>query len=400
MEAQLRAEIAANPDDDAPRMVYADLLVERGDPRGELIHLQIKQLRGGYAREVEERIGELMRAHEAQWKAEAGITDALSSFSRGFPASLIGSAASILASREALRTQPITSVSILSRLAGFEDVMQMPELARVSSLTISGEMGSYRNHAVLTAAQVEALARAPHLSNLRELWLKEAALDVAGARILATAPWLPAIEKLVLGKNPLHGAGVAALAPKLIGLRHLTLDDVDVSREGMAALAASPIRRLDSLYLAGARLDDGGVALATSPVMATVRHLNLDRTYPDNALAAALATSPHVTALRELGLTNGSIDVAGATALANSTALVALERLDLRENLLGHAGVAALAAGTGLRALRRLGLTGNGIGTGRYETHESPEYSASYEVQESIAELAARVPHRPGLVIE
>ena len=34
------AQIAANPDDDALRLVYADWLEERGDPRCELIRLE------------------------------------------------------------------------------------------------------------------------------------------------------------------------------------------------------------------------------------------------------------------------------------------------------------------------------------------------------------------------
>jgi uncharacterized protein (TIGR02996 family) len=38
-EAQLIAAIAANPDDEAPRLVYADWLIARGDRRGELIVL-------------------------------------------------------------------------------------------------------------------------------------------------------------------------------------------------------------------------------------------------------------------------------------------------------------------------------------------------------------------------
>ena len=40
---RLLAEIAADPDDDAPRQVYADLLVERGDPHGTFIHLQLQR---------------------------------------------------------------------------------------------------------------------------------------------------------------------------------------------------------------------------------------------------------------------------------------------------------------------------------------------------------------------
>jgi uncharacterized protein (TIGR02996 family) len=39
-ESRLRAAISASPDDDAPRLVYADWLLERGDPRGEFIQIQ------------------------------------------------------------------------------------------------------------------------------------------------------------------------------------------------------------------------------------------------------------------------------------------------------------------------------------------------------------------------
>ena len=41
-ELELLAAIAGS-DDEAPRRVYADLLLERGDPRGELIHLQCER---------------------------------------------------------------------------------------------------------------------------------------------------------------------------------------------------------------------------------------------------------------------------------------------------------------------------------------------------------------------
>ena len=45
--AALLADIYANPDDDGPRLVYADLLLERGDPHGELIRLQLERGRAG-----------------------------------------------------------------------------------------------------------------------------------------------------------------------------------------------------------------------------------------------------------------------------------------------------------------------------------------------------------------
>lgn len=44
---KLFAAVYANPDDDGPRSVLADLLQEQGDPRGEFIALQLARGRGG-----------------------------------------------------------------------------------------------------------------------------------------------------------------------------------------------------------------------------------------------------------------------------------------------------------------------------------------------------------------
>lgn len=44
-EAALLADVAAHPEDDATRLVLADLWLERGDVRGELVRLQIENLR-------------------------------------------------------------------------------------------------------------------------------------------------------------------------------------------------------------------------------------------------------------------------------------------------------------------------------------------------------------------
>ena len=101
----LLAQIAAAPDDDAPRAVYADLLLQRGDPRGEFIQLQL-------AHADSDREHELLRAHEAAWNDAAGVRGAGASYQRGFIASLWGSPATIVASREALRTQPIVRLSL------------------------------------------------------------------------------------------------------------------------------------------------------------------------------------------------------------------------------------------------------------------------------------------------
>jgi uncharacterized protein (TIGR02996 family) len=95
-EQAFLAAILADPDDDAPRLVFADWLEERGDPRGEFIRGQCRLARmrewdDGYT-ELETRCGLLERTHREEWLAP--ISDLVreserlwqrSVITRGFP---------------------------------------------------------------------------------------------------------------------------------------------------------------------------------------------------------------------------------------------------------------------------------------------------------------------------
>ena len=74
----LLAEVYARPDDDAPRMVLADALLERGDPRGEFITLQLVRGRDG---EPTERESELLKKHGRSW---LGPLATVLSFGKGY----------------------------------------------------------------------------------------------------------------------------------------------------------------------------------------------------------------------------------------------------------------------------------------------------------------------------
>lgn len=83
-DAELLAAIYAAPDDDAPRAVYADWLQQRGDPRGELIALQLLRAQGGGTPEQADREHELLAAHGAGWLAPLPISEVGVRFERGF----------------------------------------------------------------------------------------------------------------------------------------------------------------------------------------------------------------------------------------------------------------------------------------------------------------------------
>ncbi len=79
----LLAAICEAPDDDEPRLVLADLLSTRGDPRGEFIALQIAA-EVGVNREAHDRAEALLAEHEFAWLAPLPVRVASWTFRRGF----------------------------------------------------------------------------------------------------------------------------------------------------------------------------------------------------------------------------------------------------------------------------------------------------------------------------
>jgi uncharacterized protein (TIGR02996 family) len=83
-EAELLAAVWASPNDDGPRLVYADFLHERGDPRGELIVLQCQTKLDAKGRG---RARSLIADHAMKWLgplAPAVLENKPIKFERGF----------------------------------------------------------------------------------------------------------------------------------------------------------------------------------------------------------------------------------------------------------------------------------------------------------------------------
>src|SRR5437764_6172383 len=96
-DAFLRA-ILAHPDDDLPRLVYADWLDERGDPKGEFIRLQCELERlapnDPGRKRLESREAALWAAHQSKWEAPLRRLGAeYIRFHRGLPQRVAMSAA-------------------------------------------------------------------------------------------------------------------------------------------------------------------------------------------------------------------------------------------------------------------------------------------------------------------
>jgi uncharacterized protein (TIGR02996 family) len=85
-EDALLAAVFAAPDDDEPRRIYADWLVRRGDPRGELIQLQLARRAAPPSRDAVRREKALLDEHKTTWLGPlaAMIKTPKAVFERGF----------------------------------------------------------------------------------------------------------------------------------------------------------------------------------------------------------------------------------------------------------------------------------------------------------------------------
>ena len=70
--ATLLAAVYSDPENDGPRLVYADAASERGDVRGEFIHVQMRLAASPGDRELRAREKELLHGYGKQWLGKAG----------------------------------------------------------------------------------------------------------------------------------------------------------------------------------------------------------------------------------------------------------------------------------------------------------------------------------------
>lgn len=217
-EAALLAAILALPDDDLPRLVYADWLDEAGHPdRAEFIRVQCELARGelSVADLMKLRIREkiLLERHSKTWmqplraKGEAlqnSGTHGL--FYRGFieivwmPAAIFSWKAKKLFTKSPVRELRIT------RLAGTElhELLTTPEMQRIRTLDLSthrlGELG------------LAWLCRSGFLLQLQRLRLRRCFLTAQDVEPLleSEANW-PNLVELDLSNNPIPDEAVARL---------------------------------------------------------------------------------------------------------------------------------------------------------------------------------------------
>jgi uncharacterized protein (TIGR02996 family) len=335
-------DICDHPDDDAPRLVFADWLEEHDDEaRAEFIRVECELERTEeYSprwRELSARQLALIRAHKKEWvKPFKGWTYS-THFRRGFVETVMVNPKRFTSrAAELFRLAPIRQLNF-TRLA-------TPELR-------------------VPAGTVEAIAAVPELRRARGLGFGSQYLGDDVLRAFLAAADLRHVTALVLNRCRLTPAGAAALAaaPGLAGLTTLDLSFNGPAVGLVAALARAPAFRLEALDLTYNEVTDAdAVALAASPHLARLTALSLGHSRMSDAGLRALVQSPHLAALTDLELGQaftGTLTDAGLAALAQSPCPPRLRSLVLAGAHVGDAGLAALAGYRHLDALRKLDLS-------------------------------------------
>jgi uncharacterized protein (TIGR02996 family) len=411
-------DICDNPDDDVPRLVFADWLEENGEEgRAQFIRLQCEQAKvpvyerrwlelSLQARPLEKFARKAQSRRRFKWVS-------VGAYERGF-ASVVTPARLRQLDQHAERFFATTPAQCLFARLATADVPMLaaaPWLARLSELRIGHSRG-------LNARAIEQLVQSPYATRWRGLESDEFfAVGAAGVRALIGSPRFEQFIKLSFTFQKIGGTVIEALARvertrletlRLFGtavtnahlrllaaapvLRTLTILDLDCNEDigpvGLAALANSThARSLRQLHLALTNTSDKGMRVLTnSPHLAGLCLLDLDCASISEKGVVELALSPYLKELRSLNLSSNKLRFAGelafspgmkhlvklelghnellddtALAIAESPYLTNLDILDLCQNKIGNAGGLALARSPNLENLRELWLTGNPI---------------------------------------
>ncbi|MCX5748127.1 MAG: TIGR02996 domain-containing protein, partial [Proteobacteria bacterium] len=300
MPRDFLAQIVAAPDDDAPRLVYSDWLIERGDPHGELIAIQCAIARVDAAdgdaselRRLARRETQLLDAHRDGWtrKARAWVLGDYR-FRRGFI--------------DTVKVRDVRDVHLAAAVLDDEPLLRgviVHAVDRDQVLALATSAWRDRLRAFATdrlAAYEPTHARALHAVVESPFPLDELVLEFDGRmamvdgqdviRRVAACNARQPLRAFAMRRHRHLGAAAAALA-RLPHLTSLALEGADLQHDHIVAIATAlpGLRALDLSENYGrfqaAKLDLTAV-LAALPALA---HLRLAKMGLEDAQAIAIA---------------------------------------------------------------------------------------------------------------
>ncbi len=257
-------EILAHPDDDAPRLIFADWLEEQGDAssiaRAEFIRVQCA-LAGGHLllqrrNKLERRQQEILDEYGNEWARPIRRVVRSWNYHRGFIGEVAMLAHAFLQHAARLfRRVPIQHLRLEMypwprEWTSFMQPISMASLADSKHLRRLRSLDLTENR--LTSEAVRALVVSEHLTSLTALNLSHNRIGDGGIRALADSPLLGRLERLNLCGNDLRANGLRFLAralealadsPEELRLQRLELSRHNFTSAGQRVIADSPLLR-------------------------------------------------------------------------------------------------------------------------------------------------------------
>ncbi|MBX7104060.1 MAG: TIGR02996 domain-containing protein [Gemmataceae bacterium] len=245
------AAICAEPDDDLPRLVWADWLEDRGDPRAEFVRLQMAEHLGEPGDPA--RCSELLKQFGRKWAGPLADWSFDITWRRGLPDHLVLPAEVFIdLAGPIFELAPVRGVTLLGAARRMRELVRVRELERLRSLHFTGgrigDSGAAKLAAChqfqnlhtlrlgtchLSSAALDDLRHNDALAGLRSLDLHDNAIDRWGVRRLAESSAFPMLESLDLRQNDCNEADLKAFRHSPIRRRL-----VDLLADGPAPLSA------------------------------------------------------------------------------------------------------------------------------------------------------------------
>lgn len=358
----LHHAVLDRPDDDTPRLVYADALDDLGyADRAAFVRDQVEAARAApwEPAAIRARFHGVARDAADLPALPDGLGWAARPFRRGFPARVQArdGGAFVAAADRLYALAPVESLELsAARAADVAALAACPGLARLKRLVVREGLGQ---------AFAQVLLNSPHLDGLEELVIGAGLTSSRTARAVVGSRAFRGLRALSYSDDQPGGALIAALADlATASLRVLDIRGSRLTADALRRLVDSPVDgQLEELDIGDNHIGPNGfnAFLRDHELLPQLHRLDAMRTGPgENGFMLLLGTRT-VAGLAALNLGGNALGPPSGGWDGWGWQLRNLRSLDLRDNRFGDDGVARLLARP-FADLLHLDLSENGIG--------------------------------------